>query len=143
EVRERAGKGGTRERPGPLGPGKSAHVGDTGAEVVPPALGAGLPDGLRRLHGSRAHVGTGAGPRLEVALGDELGVGVEDDVAGDLELPGQRSTRGKALPLAEAAGSDRVAKGDLELTTHAPGVALEGREEEVRRRSGSRGRHAR
>jgi hypothetical protein len=48
--------------------------------------------------------------RVEVALGSELGIGLDDDTAGDPELCGERARGGEAGARGEAAAANGLAQ---------------------------------
>ena len=54
--------------------------------------------------------GAAAAAGVEVALGGELGVGLDDHAAGDPELRGQRARGGQAGARGEAAAADGLAQ---------------------------------
>ena len=54
--------------------------------------------------------GAAAAARVEVALGGELRIGLDDDAAGDPELRGQRAGGGQARARGQAAAADGFAQ---------------------------------
>ena len=112
QLAHRAGGGGL-----PAAAGKRGHVGEAGPQVV---AGRGLAlhrrarprrpgaDGLR-------HARSGAAARGQVALGHQLGVGVDHDPPRDAELPRQRPAGRQRSAGTEAARADAVAQLALEL----------------------------
>ena len=81
----------------------------------------------------RADAGPGPLPRLEVALGGELPVGVDDDAAGDAELAGQDARGRQRGPDREAAGANRATQLALELLAQSPARRPVQRDEQVGR----------
>ncbi len=81
----------------------------------------------------RADAGAGPLPRLEVALGGELPVGVDDDAARHAELAGQDARGRQRGPDREAAGANRAAQLALELLAQSPARRPVQRDEQVGR----------
>ena len=85
---------------------------------------AGVPRTVRQRSGD---VGSGANAALKIALGEELGVGVEDGEAGDFKLGGERAAGGNLLARGEIAAQDGVAKPGIDLAMERRGrIAVEG-----------------
>jgi hypothetical protein len=68
----------------------------------------------------RADAGAGSLARLEVALGGELAIGIDNHAACHAELPGQDARGRQRGPDREAAGADRAAQLALELLAQSP-----------------------
>ena len=95
------------------------------------AGGGGLVGGLLRLAGSAGqggrNKGAGADATLEEALGEELGVGVEDGEAGDFQLGGEGAAGGDLLSGGEVAAEDGFAKTGVDLSMERRGgLAVDG-----------------
>ena len=65
--------------------------------------------------------GAGADATLEEALGEELGVGVEDGEAGDFQHCGQSAAGGDLLAGSEVAAEDGFAKTGVDLAMERRG----------------------
>ena len=100
-----------------------AARGATGGRVVGRGR-AGLGGGMRERGGDE---GAGADAAFEVALGEELCVGVEDGEAGDFELGSESAAGGDLLACGEVAAVDRVAKTSVDLAMEGHrGLAVDG-----------------
>ncbi len=68
-----------------------------------------------------------AAPRQQVALGDELCVGLDDDAARDAELRRQRPRRRQPCSRRETADRDRAARCSQRARSEPPGAAVRSR----------------
>src|SRR5690606_338493 len=123
------GGGGERAAGGPEpgGAGEGGEVRRAGDEVVGQPAGrarGGRPVGGRG-HRAVGDVGAGALPGGEPALGDQVGVGVGDGVAGDAQVGGERAGGGQPGAGGEAAGADGVAQGVGQSAAQAGAAAFE------------------
>jgi hypothetical protein len=81
---------------------------------LPPPAGPG--GGRREIVGERAgHEGSGAGPALEIALGEELLERLQDGDPRDPELGGEAAGGRQTLPRAQPALDDRLAEPLVDL----------------------------
>jgi hypothetical protein len=74
-----------------------------------------------------ADEGAGSDATFKVALGEELGVGVEDGEAGDFQFRGEGATGGDLLTGGEVATENCVAESGVDLTVEGcGGLAVDG-----------------
>jgi len=75
---------------------KGREIGIAGEEVEARGAGSRLLRRKAARGGRLGHVGAPARPRHEIALGQQLGVGVHDEPPRDAEVRGQRARGGQA-----------------------------------------------
>ncbi len=122
-VAEGAVRGLAQHRPlgaQPRPPGEAGEVGVAGEEVVVQGVRLarrGRGGGADRPGGDE---GPGSGPRGQVALGQQLGVGVHHQPSRDAEVRGQRAGRGQPRVGGQAPVADRPPQLLLELGPQRP-----------------------
>ena len=83
---------------------------------------------LRALGGnSGGDKGAGTDTGFEVALGEQLRVGIEDGETGDFEFGGEGAAGGHLLARGQIAAQDRVTEAGIDLTVQGHvGSAIDG-----------------
>ncbi len=121
-------------------PGLPGELGDVGSTVeeVDPRRRRHHPDdrGRRDVGHRRADPRRAARTARQVALGDELLVGLDDDAARDAELVGQGTGRRQGRRRRQSARPDRLAQAMLELAMEGPRIVAAERNEELVRPTG-------
>ena len=122
-VSEGAVRGLSQDRPlraQPGAAGKRGEVGVAGEEVVAERVCDGRGRRRRRADGAGGDEGPGAGPRRQVPLGEQLGVGVDDQPARYAEV-GRQLPRGRQPGVGrQATLADRPPELLLELGPQGP-----------------------